>query len=263
MSFDLARLRSLRGAGAALWAPDAAVRVEPGRWVVLSGADSVDHNLALCHSSNGGEELRETLAEVTAAGVPATINLAGEALGDAQQLIDAGWICVGAGAFMANWLVQDASLDPPDPGVRRLHAEELGPARAIIEEAFGLPPELAEAALPDSATTAPDRSVWGAHDTNGQLVACLGAIRVEEALVVWKASTAVSQLRRGHNARLRRAVFADAAQSGAEVVLGHASAVGEAFNHSFGYEELERWQEWSRLRWVFAHPRLNMPAQPA
>jgi hypothetical protein len=105
--------------------------------------------------------------------------------------------------------------------------------------------------------------VWGAYDTNGQLVACLGAMRVEEALVVWKASTAASELRRGHNARLRTAVFADAARSGAEVVLGHASPVGEAFNRTFGYVELERWQEWSRRRWVFAHPRLNTPPPPA
>jgi hypothetical protein len=253
---DLDRLRALRGASAALWAGDR-VLIEPGRWVALSGAPSIELNVALCYSSTDGDELRQTLAEVTAANVPAMIILAGAALGDAQQLVDAGWICLGAGPFMAKRLAPGDPPDPHDPGARRLLSGELGPARVIVEEAFGVPPELAELALPDSATSTPGHSVWGAFDADGDLVACLAAIRVEEAIVIWKAATAATAQRHGHHARLRTAVLADAAQSGVKIALGHSSPLGEAFNRSYGYTELERWQEWTRLRWVFAYPRLN------
>jgi hypothetical protein len=51
---------------------------------------------------------------------------------------------------------------------------------------------------------------------------------------------------------LLNAVFADAERAGATLALHYSSYVGESVYRSVGYVELERWQMWSRPRWVLA-----------
>jgi GNAT superfamily N-acetyltransferase len=247
VSEDLARLRSLHGATAAIWSGDQ-VRVDPGRWVALSGAPGVDYNVALCHGASAGE-IPRTLDEIADAGAPALVMVAGPALGEVQQLVEASWACVAATPFMALELA--APGGPDDAGVRRLEPAEMDAAREIVASVFEVGPDLARTALPDATLDRPGRSAWGAFRPGGELVACLATMVVEDAVGVWSMATAPGRRREGHARRLLHGAMAGAHRSGARRCLLSASPEGEPFYRSLGFAELERWQVWSRPRWVF------------
>ncbi|MGH2871267.1 MAG: hypothetical protein ACRDL5_02260, partial [Solirubrobacteraceae bacterium] len=160
---DLDGLRSLLGETAAAWAGDAVVRAD--RWSAISGASSVDYNVVVCHSGEDGC-VAGGLDELLAAKVPGVVMLAGPALGHAQTLAGAGWVCIGSTAFMelvlpASWPTSGGSRDRAQAGVSaRCGAERLPAARALIQEAFALEPEHALVALPPDAVDGPAQSVW-------------------------------------------------------------------------------------------------------
>jgi ribosomal protein S18 acetylase RimI-like enzyme len=245
-SADLAGLRSLLGASAALWAGAAGTGVEAGRWVALSRARSVDYNVILCHAKS---EIARSVEEISGAGVPGLIMVAGAALGEVQQLAAAGWVCIGAVPFMARELEAGESL--PDSDLRELEgAEDLALAHGLISDVFGLEPGLAEVAVRTDELASPGRRLWGAFDGDGSLVACLATVASGDAVVIWSMATSANARRRGHGRRLLDAALADAAEHGARLSLLHASEDGEPFYRTAGYSVLERWQVWSRPRWV-------------
>lgn len=244
MSDELARLRSLLGASTGLWS--GGTRIEPDRWLALSGAPSVDYNVILCHSPDG-QTMERSREEMMASGAPGLIMVAGPALGEIGQLAGAGWVCVGSVPFMTRPLEGPTS---PHDHARPLRDNELGSARDLIDVVYGIGPELAQVAFSDEALAEPGREAWGAFDDSGALVACLAAVRSEEAVCIWSMATAVRARRRGHGGRLLSAALAGAAAAGATRSLLHASPDGEPFYAAHGYVELERWQLWSRPRWV-------------
>jgi ribosomal protein S18 acetylase RimI-like enzyme len=258
MTEDLAKLRSLLGTSAAFWAGESGVRVERGRWVALTGAVAADFNVVMCHGRSNGTLLPRSLEEIKAARAPGLIMVAGETLHDVHHLVEAGWVCIGSVPFMACDLggyargtdEPSAPTRPAVPAARRLEDAEEDAARALIEEAFGIVPDLARVALPPGASTQPGHSVWGIFDDRGRLISCLGAVRVQDSVAIWSMATAVGLRERGHGARLLGAALADAARSGARISLLHSSRAGEHFYLGAGYRVLERWQVWSRPRWV-------------
>jgi GNAT superfamily N-acetyltransferase len=249
---ELARRRNLLGASTRLWAGSEGVRLKDTRWSALSGASSVEYNVALCHGDGGGRDLEHTLEEVAAAGVPAIVMVAGEALADVQTLVSADWICIGATPFMALDLEHD-ELDAGDPDaqVRRLSSDELPAARALLEEAFALPSELTSVALPDASVSAEGQAVWGLFE-GAELLTCAAFVAVQEAIVGWSVATPPRLQRRGYAVRLLRAVLENSADQGATLSLVYSSAAGEPLYRTLGFRELERWQMWSRPRWVLA-----------
>jgi ribosomal protein S18 acetylase RimI-like enzyme len=253
---DLPGLRSLLGRSAAFWAGESGVRVEDGRWVALSGARAADYNVVMCHGASGDGLLVRSMEEIAEAGVPALVIVAGETLGDVHCLIEAGWVCIGSLPFMAAELDgyagrSEEGPNPPTRGAaRRLAGAEVDAARALVEEVYGIDRELARVALPREACSRPGHSVWGAFDDRGDLVSCVGTVRVHDAVTGWSMATAVGARGRGHGARLLRAVLADAALSGARTALLHSSRAGKNLYHTHGYRVLEHWQVWSRPRWV-------------
>jgi GNAT superfamily N-acetyltransferase len=244
---ELARRRNLLGASTRLWAGPGGVALGDTMWSALSGAQSVEYNLVLCHGASGGQDLERTLEQVTAARVPTIVMVAGEALADVQVLVGASWICVGATPFMALRL----EGGEPDPRVRRLGVEELPAARALLEEAFDLPPELTTVALPDASVSAAGQAVWGLFE-GGELLSSAAFVTVEEAVVGWSVATPPRLQRRGYAARLLRSVLAQSAREGATLSLVYSSPTGESLYRALGFRELERWQMWSRPRWVLA-----------
>lgn len=248
---DLARLRSLLGTSAALWAGVTGVRIERGRWSAISGARAVNFNVVMCHDASGGTLLTRSLDELAAARTPALIIVGGEALGEVQGLVEAGWVCVGSAPFMACELDRyggDAS-GSAYPAARRLDGPEVDEARALVGDGFRIPPELALVALPADAATRPGQSVWGAFE-GGELVSSLAAVRVQDHVAIWSMVTAATARRRGYGARVLSAALTDAARSGARLSLVQASPAAEPFYTEFGYRLLERWQLWSRRRWM-------------
>lgn len=251
MNGGIVELRGLLGHSAAAWAGDEGVAVEAERWSAISGAPAADYNVILCHGS-GVEALGVARGLLAEAGVPGLIMTAGAALGEVQALVAAGWICAGAVPFMCRDITQShsAASDAGALEVRRLTASELTCARAVVDEAFGIGPELAKVAVPDACANRSDRAVWGLFDDRHALASTLIAVRCETAVAIWSMATTVSARRHGYGARLLEDVLHDSARDGADRCLLYASPPGEPFYRAQGFVELERWQLWSRPRWV-------------
>jgi GNAT superfamily N-acetyltransferase len=247
---ELSRMRSEVGASAVLWAGQDGVRVEPGRWVALSGARSINYNVILCHGASDGELLKASVDDISAAGVPGVIMVAGAGLGEVHHLAQQGWVCAGAAIFLIRDLEEAASL-PQDPNVRKLEPAELPAARQIMADRFGLRDKLALVALPPDSAERPGQSVWGGFDERGEMVSCIAAVETDEYVSTWSFATSRAARGRGYGHRLMYTVFADAA-SHHRAALAHIPLHNEPIHRSFGYLELERWQIWSHPRWVFA-----------
>jgi GNAT superfamily N-acetyltransferase len=244
---ELQRLRTLYGRSATLWAGASGVVVEPARWMALSGARGVNYNVALCHAASGGEAISSSIDEIDSRRMPGLIMVAGDALGEVQHLVTPGWVCVGSVPFMSRRL--DGELDV-DAEAHRVDAGDMDEVRVLLDAVFGIGPELARVALPDTALTTPGHAVWGLRDAHGELVSCLGAVTVDDAVVVWSMATARTRRREGLGSRLLRGVLAGARAEGVSRTLLQASPGAEAFYRSAGYATLERWQLWSRPRWM-------------
>lgn len=246
---ELSRMRSAYGASAALWAGEDGVRVEPGRWVALSGARSIGYNAILCHEASEGELLKTSVDEISAAGVPAIVMVAGGALGEVRHLAQLGWVCAGEAMFVIRDLEEAASL-PRDPNVRKLGSADLPAARQIIADRFGLYEKLALVALPPDSADRPGQSVWGGFDEQGEMVSCIAGVETGDYLSTWSLATAPAGRARGYAHRLLYTLFADAATSH-RAALAHILPHNEPIHRSFGYLVLEHWQVWSHPRWVF------------
>jgi ribosomal protein S18 acetylase RimI-like enzyme len=250
MSAQLERLRRLHGASTAIWGgPD--VRVEEGRWVALSGVPAVDFNVVLLHADSGRRAVPQALEEIAAAQVPALVFVAGAALGEVQQLIDASWVCVGVQPLMSLELDR-LDAQPLDAAVRRLDRTQLAAARAVVGEVFDYEPSLTVAAIPDETVDAPGRSVWAVVADDGTLCSVAATMVVEDVISVWSMATPRAHRRQGHASRLLRGVFASAREEGVQHCVLSASTDGEPLYRALGFVELERWQQWSRRRWVFS-----------
>lgn len=250
MQADLERLRRLHGASTVIWG-GADAHVEAGRWVALSGVKSVDFNVVLLHAASERRAIPQAIEEIAGGGAPALIFVAGAALGEVQQLVDASWVCIGAQPLMALDLSQ-LDEQPPDPAVHRLDRSQVATARLVVEEVFDYDAQLAVVAVPDETADAPGRSVWALVGEDGTFLSVVATMVVDDVISVWSMATARAHRRQGHAARLLRGIFSAARADGVRYCVLSASSEGEPFYRALGFVELERWQQWSRPRWVFS-----------
>ena len=251
MSDELDQLRAALGASARLWAGDR-VTMQAHGWTALSGARSVDYNVVLC--TGDGDELDACVERVLAARVPTVVMVAGPALAEVQRLTARSWVCVGATPLMVRALADEsdsASRPAPPPSqvlTRRLDDDAgLLAARALVATVFEIEPALAAVALPSAG---PDHALWGAFDGAGRLRSCLALSFVEETVAVWSMATAGEDQGKGYGRAALQAALRAAAAHGARRALLYASPAGEPFYRRLGFVEIERWQMWSRPRWV-------------
>lgn len=245
---ELERWRTLLGRTSVLWAGQDGFRERDSSWLALSGCKSIEFNVALCHeATEAGRGVQETIDEVLASGMPTVLMLAGSALGDAQVLVEAGWICIGTLPLMHH----AAGAGDLDTAVRRVGPAELPAVRNLVAEAFNHTPELAAVAIPDTAVALAGQSVWGLFDAD-DLVSCIATVRVEEASGWWSLATPPRLQGRGYGSRLCRGVFAEEAREGVIVTLAWCTPAGRRATSAVGFTEVERWQLWSRPRWVLA-----------
>lgn len=243
----LASWRSLLGESTVLWAGEDGLTLRPDRWVALSGARSVAYNAALVHGD--ARALERTLDEVSAARVPAVVAVAGAALGEVELLTERRWRCIGSTPLMVCELAERAPAGAPIQA-RRLAPHEHLDARELIGDVYDVGPRLAGIGIAGAMRQREGHSLWGAFDGSGELASCLAAVRVGDALAIWSMATRRTHRRRGFGAAALDAALADAAASGATVSILSSSAEGEPMYRALGYRELERWQQWSRPRWV-------------
>ncbi len=256
----LDRWRDELGASAALWAGGGRHAIEADRWLAFSRAKSVDYNLVVCHGP-GPDVVRRSLDDVGAEGVPVVIMLAGRALASAQPLVDAGWVCIGAQPLMlltdptgsADSVSADSvSTDAvsTDTAVDRITGPaDLAEARLVVAEVFDISPAMAAVAVPDRVTDGADLSAWVLRE-QGRMAAVTAAVRRGEGLAIWSMATPPDLRRRGYGRRLLRSVLAQAETEGVDHSLLYSSPEAEPLYRSLGYRVLERWQLWSRPRWV-------------
>jgi GNAT superfamily N-acetyltransferase len=175
----------------------------------------------------------------------------GPALGEVQRLVERSWVCIGSSPLMALALAQAPwPLADDGSGARRLRSAELPSLQALIGEAFDTSPELATVAIPGRAADALGLGIWGAFAPDGRLMSGLATVRVEEAVAIWSMATAADARGQGYGRRALGAALAAARREGALTSILYASQDGEPFYRRMGYVELERWQMWSRPRWV-------------
>jgi GNAT superfamily N-acetyltransferase len=246
--------RSTLGASTVLWAGPAGVTVGADRWVALSGAPSVEYNAALVHG--GGPVVDSTVEEVLAARAPAVVMVAGRAIREIGRLEARDWIPIGDVALMhldlggrGGWSGRGRC---PARAARRLGIEDHRAVRELVGEVFGVGPNLAAVAISGLSAGLAGQALWGAFDPAGALVSCLATVQVGDTVTVWSMATAQVARRRGYGAAALSAALAAAARDGATSSLLSSSAPGERLYSALGYRELERWQQWSRPRWVLA-----------
>lgn len=250
MSGDLARLRSLRGMTSAVWA-GSALRSDPGRWSALTGANSADFNLIVCHEASDGRAFPQALEDIAAVKAPGMVMAAGGALSEVQQLARASWVCVGALPFLQLDLSTFAANEADD-GVRRLQGSEVPEARALLSDAFGMSAEVAHTALPDATATTPGMSVWAAWTPEGRMASCLATVHVEDIVGGWSLTTARENQQQGYGRRVLRTALIAARANGARRYIGNSSPAALPLFTSLGFTVLEHWQIWSRARWVMS-----------
>lgn len=241
--------RSTLGASTVLWAGPDGVTVSPDRWVALSRAESAEYNAALVHG--GAEALEQTLDEVLAASVPAVVMVAGEARHETRLLSDRDWIQIGSVALMHLELHEPVAI-PSGPAARRLGRGDHSAAIELVGAVFGVGSELAAVAVSGVSAGLEGQALWGAFDPAGVLVSCLATVRVGDTMAVWSMATSLPARRRGYGAAALGTALAAAAADGATSSLLSSSPVGEPLYRGLGYQELERWDQWSRPRWVLA-----------
>jgi len=242
---DLVRLRTLHGRSTIAWVGDGLHRVTETHWLALSGAPHADYNLALCHGPEGGEALGACIDTITARRRPAIIALGGETKNHTDPLTQACWVPVGSAPLMT----VGTAAGRTDAAVRPLAGDELGAAQELVAGTFGLPPDIAKVALTTAPDRVPGRTVWGLF-CDEALVSCLTAVAIDDAIVIWSMATSASERRRGYGARLLGGALAGARESGARTCLLHASQAGERLYLAAGFHVAERWDFWSRRRWV-------------
>lgn len=253
------RLRSAYGRSTELWSAEVDRQITDGSWTTLTGRPSADYNIALCHADDG-DGIAAVEAKVKAKGAPAVIMLAGPALGHAQILGDTGWVCVGQNAFMRASVPRQhegpklpaaASERRVDGFERIATARDLEVCRALAADAFSTSLEDAEIILPERLIR-PDSNqrLWAWRVASGRLVACVCTVDIDDVSVIWSMATNPKYARQGHGKALLHAVHSALAQADTtrHVILSSTNAGYRLYLTR--YEILERWQLWSRPRWV-------------
>jgi GNAT superfamily N-acetyltransferase len=239
------------GASAVLWAGEAGVAVLEHGWAAFSGLRSIDYNVVF--SDGGGDTLDACVERITEARVPTVLMVAGPALAEVGRLVAQSWVCIGATPVMCLALDGEIADAQPasGPAARRLSPADLGPARELLTDVFEISPEEARVALPDSLDGRdPARSAWAAYDSEQRICACLALVLVQDSAVVWSMATAADRRGEGHGRRALLAGLDALRAQGAVRSILYASPAGEPFYRRLGYVEVERWQMWSRPRWV-------------
>jgi GNAT superfamily N-acetyltransferase len=243
---DLSLARTGYGLGTAIWAGTNLHQVEDDWWIALSMTSYVDYNLALIHGQRGAEMAPTVLDEVVRAKVPSLVMLAGDGLGAADVLREAGWVCVGARPFMG----KDFGPAEDDPQVRLLEPHELADARRLTAAAFGVPDEVGAIVFAEDALGREDCRLWGLFE-DGTMLCCLADRYVDSTYCVcWSLATAPENQRSGYGRRLLRASSAHRLAEGVPLALLMATDAGRHLYEQEGYVALEHWQMWSRARWV-------------
>lgn len=244
----LTMLRDAYGQNMSGLVPSTGVHVvDDGWWIALTGAPDPSYNLALVHGGDVIAHASEVLERVLAEKLRSVIMLAGAGLAAATVLADAGWVCVGSSSLRS---LPNAPAEP-DPEIGVLDSAQLGAARVLVEEIFGVDSE--SAALVYAAAHSDEnqsRSVLGLVE-DGELQTAAMLSFGSPMSTGWAGGTRADSRRRGYGQRVMRQASAAAfAAVGEGSLCFLASPASNRLYDAGGAEIVEYWQMWSRPRWL-------------
>ncbi|MBB2890698.1 hypothetical protein [Flexivirga oryzae] len=216
-------------------------------WLMFSGVDNADYNLAMLGGQHASVQAERVLEAVERHGVPAMVFLPPGATSAGDVLAAAGWAHVRDVPFMRQYPRRSAH----DPHARLLTIEDIPAARDCVTDAFAGPDSLGRALFNEAVLSRADAIAWGIFDPGGELVGCGLATIGPEAFSAWGMGVRRTA-RRSHAAlSLTQLAFDLAARyDEARPILFNATDLGERLHLALGGEVLERWQLWTRRRWV-------------
>lgn len=239
----LDRARNAFGRGAAVWAHRTYI-VEAGWWLALSGTSGSDYNQGLLHGDDARAVLPELLARVDEVGRPTVLSLAGAGLASAQQLSDAGWVCVAALPFM----YRAARPGQVDERVRFLAPDELEAARGVLSSTFDVAPDSAGALFRPELLGRAGTRAWGLFDPS--LVSVAVTVEVgDDCYVGWALATAPQHQQRRYGSSLLRHIDDWYYHHDGLGSLHVATSAGTRLYAARDHTTLEHWQLWSKPRW--------------
>lgn len=253
----LLRFRRAYGRSTAMWSIAGRHDINEHRWLALSGRPSIDFNLALCYADSG-EAIADAQAEIKACGEPSVLMLAGPALGHALVLSDSGWVCIGQTAFMRSTVLappaqsRDVSYRAETRDlVLAQDSGQLAAARVLFAAAFGSSADDAAIALPHRLLDANGERLWLRYSPDRDLLSCVCTVDVEDLAVIWSMATRPDLQGTGQGRALLDDLHARfSAMSNTRCFLLTSSNAGYPLYLGARYKTLERWQMWSRPRWV-------------
>ncbi|MGA7834245.1 MAG: GNAT family N-acetyltransferase [Acidimicrobiales bacterium] len=247
MEYQRGDLVRTLGRSTRVWAGAGNHEVADEYWFALTGDRDPAFNLACCWSASASLLVTHCLEPVLSAHEPALIMLADAALANAQTLIDAGWVNVGAMPFMM--ISETGERFDVSGAVRRLGREELDAARGLLADAMCIGRSSAAVALPDSALEHDDIEIYGQFEDD-RLVAEVTVVRQDGFAVIWSMATWRDRQGRGHGRELLETVLREELGHGAHASLLSSTRAGEALYRRLGYVAVDHLQVWSRPRWV-------------
>ncbi|MGN6413395.1 hypothetical protein [Flexivirga sp.] len=215
-------------------------------WLMFSGIDNVDYNVAMLSGPNGPRRAEQVLQAASRHGLPAMVFLPPGAEHVEPVLSAGGWSHVRDVPFMR----QRPRRRPADPNIRELTVTDFPAARECVMDAFAGPESLGRALFNETVFARSDTSSWGIF-LNGEMVGCGLLTAGPEALCAW--GMGVRRSARRTRAALSLVHFGvDLAARGdpPRPFLFNATEDGERLHRALGGEVLERWQSWTCRRWV-------------
>jgi GNAT superfamily N-acetyltransferase len=243
----LPRMRGHIGESTLFWSNGAGHQVSSGWWTALSGAANLSFNVVLCHGADP-DLVTKSLETVAILNQPSTIILAGPALGCAQTLCDANWVCLGSTPMMALFDLVSAEFHI-DASVSQISRDQVEDVRGVIRRTFHMDANAAVLAIPDTLFDLPGHGVWSLT-VDGEVHSCMVSVVVDGSMVCWSMATLPSSQGHGYGRRLLASVLASHAADGVTTALLYSSPQGESLYRSLGYQTMEHWQLWSRPRWA-------------
>lgn len=235
MAHDASTIRRRMGAVFSSIPPrdDLLTRNESGWWAALSRLPAPDANMVLVHEDDPAA-VKEALGLVSQRGVPALFMLAGAAEPLASEL-PAEWSHVGAMPVMT----KELGTEVDDPRVRAATTGDEAVCAALMERAFGLPPDVTEFF---ADVWVPSEGTFWILEDGGAAVSAVFAHQVDDSVSLWCMSTPPEQQRHGYGRAVLGAALARAAANGATWGMLGATEAGYPLYDATGWTTADEWQ---------------------
>ena len=165
-----------------------------------------------------------------------------EALG--SELADRGLVVTADIPFMVLTDLAAAEAPHGTTAIRSVDTfADLDSALRLIEEGFGMPPELTRAALPVRALLASGCTTWVVGAGGEDVSTALGVLDADQ-LGIYNVATPERHRGAGHGAAVTARAVTDGFARGATTAYLQATPIGRPVYERLGFATVELWRQW-------------------